>query len=237
MDNYFLETDIAFPVELMDAARDIALNYPEKLIPRDRVWRKIYAGMPQSEMIELLGVRNAREILTRFEKMDRAFPGGKQINFDQFSLPDELQQAFIDACPSWMQDIKGREELIPIIQISTHGNILYPHRGHFRNASIFCLLENSDERTRWWKETSPMKIIPDYKIPDVSKLELAYEITIKNRIWSVFNHAEWHSVHSDSNFKKRINVGIDFATLTVDDFLPILTSNSKVLVPASQLTK
>jgi hypothetical protein len=235
MDNYFLETDISFPDELMDAARDIALNHPEKLIPRDRIWHKIYVGMPQSEMEKVLGIRDAREILKRIIKMDRAFPGGKQIRFDQFSLPVELQQAFIDACPQWMKDIKGREELVPIIQISTDGNILYPHRGHFRNASVFCLLENCDERTRWWKETEPFKIISDFRIPDVSKLDPAYEITIKNRVWSVFNHAVWHSVHSTSNFKKRINVGIDFATLTVDEFLPILKSNSKIVVPTSQL--
>lgn len=235
MDNFFLETDIVFPEELLDAARDLALNHPDKLIARDRLWRKIYVGMPQAEMEKALGIRHAREILKRLLKMNRAFPGGQQISFDQFSLPDELQQAFVDACPQWMKNIKGRDELIPIIQISTCGNILYPHRGHFRNASVFCLLEHCDERTRWWNEIETFELISDFRIPDVSKLSPAYEITIKNRVWSVFNHAAWHSVHSSSNFKKRINVGIDFATLSVHEFMPILTANSIVTVPENQL--
>ena len=235
MNNYFLETDIHFPKELLDAARDVAINYPEKLIPRDRVWHKIYIGMPYADMEKVLGIKDAREIYKRLIKMDRAFPGGSQIKFDQYSLPDELQQAFIDACPKWMKDLKGREELIPIIQLSTNGNILYPHRGHFRHASIFCLLEHANEHTRWWRETEPFKLISDFRIPDVSKLEAAYEIEIRPNIWSVFNHAAWHSVHSNKDFEKRINVGIDFATLSVDEFLPILQSNSKTVVPTNLL--
>lgn len=235
MNNYFLETDINFPQELLDAARDIAINHPEKLIPRDRVWHKITVETPPSEMEKLLGIKDARESLKRILLMYRAFPNGKQCTFDQYSLPDELQQAFVDACPQWMKDIRGAKELVPILQISSNGNILIPHRGHFRNASIFCLLEHDHERTRWWKEVEPIRLISDFRLPDMSKLAADYEIEIKNRVWSVFNHAAWHSVHAVHEVKQRINVGIDFSSLTVEEFLPILHANSKTVVPSNLL--
>ena len=69
----------------------------------------------------------------------------------------------------------------------------------------------------------------------MSKLVPDYEIEIKNRVWSVFNHAAWHSVHAVHEVKQRINVGIDFASLTVEEFLPILHANSKTVVPENLL--
>lgn len=240
MTTYFLETDIQFPNDIIDLVSKIALEQPENLVERERTWRKIYTGMPYSEMEKILGIRQTREIRKRHALMAKMWPNGEQISFCQYSLPKDIEDAFIDACPQWMKEIRGRDELIPIVQIGSSGNILYPHRGHLRHASIFYLLAGSNEITRWWDPTADFELIDEYRIPDMSKLKISYEACIQKNVWSVFNHAAWHSVHTSNEKTKydiRVNIGIDFKTLTIEEFEPILKANSRVIVPENLYKK
>jgi len=228
MSPYYMETGIQYPQDLLEETLNLAKNNPDKLIPRDRVWRKISTGMPYEEMASILGQRPAREIKRRHILATKIWPNQNPIKFCQYSLPKYLEDAYLDMCPSWMKTL-GREELSPILQISYGGEILHPHKGHLRKASIFCLLEGGGETTRWYKETEPFEVISDYRIPDFSKLETAFEVQIPKNKWIVFNHAIWHSVHANPNntqISGRINVGIDFNTLSAEQFELLLKQNS-----------
>jgi len=220
MSPFYIETNIQYPQDLLDETLSLAKNNPDQLIPRDRVWRKISTGMPYEEMVCILGQKPAREIKKRHMLAAKLWPKQNPIKFCQYSLPKHLEDAYIDMCPGWMKHL-GREEMVPILQISYDGEILHPHKGHLRKASIFCLLEGGEETTRWYQETEPFEVISDYRIPDFSKLEKTFEVQIPKNKWIVFNHAIWHSVHANPNngrISGRINVGIDFNTLTVEEF-------------------
>lgn len=210
---YFKETDLKFADDIQSEVLDICHNRPEELVMRNPAWRRILDDTPYREIESYIGIKAAREIKFRRIAMLKKFDALSQISFLQYSLPDRLNEAFKDACPSFLP----KDELIPIVQISTGGSMLYPHKGHFRKASLFCLLEGGDEITKWWKETTPFDLIPEYRIPDITKCEEAASTVLKKNVWTLFNHYEWHSVHSyKENIDFRVNLGVDFKTMSAD---------------------
>jgi hypothetical protein len=216
---YHRETKLDFARDVQAAVLDIANHHIEQLEYRAPPWTKVMDPKTSfREMVDILGREDAERVVDRRRKMVERFgPAAKKISFKQYSLPKELNDALIDAAPKGIP----RDECIPIVQISTGGNILYPHKGHYRNASLFCLLQGNDEETRWYRETKPFQLVSDFRIPDMTCLEQADATTLRKGVWTIFNHFEWHSVHglADRDFIVRVNVGIDLKTWTVDQLI------------------
>jgi hypothetical protein len=207
----FLETPLQIAPNVCQQA--LSLAKAGKLTARVSTWRAIKDTSTPSEIEAVVGVRAAREIKRRKSLMLRQYPNGAPIQFIQHDLPSPLADALIDACPDWLKRL-GSAELNPIVQISTGGNMLHPHRGHKRKASIFCLLAGDEERTTWYNETSDFEVIDAYRIPDISKIAPAVTTTLKQGVWTFFDHETWHSVSSDKDITFRVNIGIDFETLS-----------------------
>jgi hypothetical protein len=222
MTTYFLETPLSFASDIQVEVLDICKNRPEELLFRNPAWRMILDETPYHEIEKLIGVAKAREIKRRRFIMLKLFGLKQQISFLQYSLPDNLNEAFIESCPEWIP----RDEIIPIVQISTGGEMLYPHKGHFRKASLFCLLEGSNEITRWYDETEPFDLISEYRIPDMSRCQVAAETVLKINTWTLFNHHAWHSVHAQQkNIDFRVNIGIDFKSFDAEQVRKLVEEN------------
>ena len=183
----------------------------DKFILRNPAWRRLSHSSTIKEMEQIVGVRDAKELMRRKLLMLRKFPGATRLEFSQYSLPDDLADELIDSLPDCIKDL-GRDEMEPILQVSTGGTMLYPHKGHYRKASIFRLLKGDKEKTTWWKNTEDFKVIDEYRIPDVRKLEVADQAELVEDKWLILTHFEWHTVQKDNPNSLRINVGNDFKT-------------------------
>lgn len=81
---------------------------------------------------------------------------------------------------------------------------------------MFCLLRGEGEVTKWYEEIAPFEQLEKFRIPDLNKLEVKTEYTMKEDQWVLFNHKAWHSVHRKSDVGVRINLGIDFKTMNIN---------------------
>ena len=131
----------------------------------------------------IVGIRDAKELMKRKLLMLRKLPDATRLEFSQYSLPDDLADELIDSLPEFLKEL-GRDEMVPILQISTGGTMLYPHKGHYRKASIFKLLRGDKETTTWWKNTEDFKVVNEYRIPDVRKLAVADQAEFIFSKWS-----------------------------------------------------
>ncbi len=210
---YFKYIEKDFSVDICNKIKNMSLD---KFVLRNPAWRRLSHSSTIKEMEEIVGVRDAKELMRRKLLMLRKFPGATRLEFSQYSLPDDLADELIDSLPDFLKEL-GRDEMVPILQVSTGGTMLYPHKGHYRKASIFKLLKGDQETTTWWKNTEDFKVIDEYRIPDVTKLEVADQAQLVEDKWLIFNHFEWHSVQKSNPNSLRINVGVDFNTLSAQD--------------------
>ena len=200
----YIEQD--FATEVCNKIKNTSLD---AFTLRNPAWRKLSHSSTIKEMEAIVGIRDAKELMKRKLLMLRKFPDATRLEFSQYSLPDDLADELIDSLPEFLKEL-GRDEMVPILQVSTGGTMLYPHKGHYRKASIFKLLKGDKETTTWWKNT-------EYRIPDVRKLEVADQAELVEDKWLIFNHFEWHSVQKTNPNSLRINVGVDFNTLSAQD--------------------
>ena len=168
------------------------------------------------ETIEnIVGPRRSRILRQRSALMWREFGSVNRIVIDQYDVPEEMAELI----QSSMFNTYGipKDECMPIVQIQNGGELLHPHHGHARKSSLFCLLQGEDEVTKWYRETKPFKVVDEFHIPDISKLEVASENVLEVNQWLLFNHQEWHSVHRKGDVGVRINLGIDFKTMNINE--------------------
>lgn len=228
MGKYFQETDL----ELLTKSEqteilDMALNLSDELEFIDRPWRQIAYDSTQQVIERVckeagLTTRDAREFKRRRLIMARELgyheTGVQEMVIDQYRLPKRIHEP-LSRKVSEMLDIP-MEEIDPIIQIQNEGHILYPHAGHARNSSFFCLLQTNNEETIWFEETEPFKLYDMYRIPDYSKLVEAEKTHLQVGKWITFRHDQWHCVKRHSDPKNwRVNLNVDFATLPYHSLL------------------
>jgi len=166
---------------------------------------------------DIVGIRKSRILKQRALKMLREYGVIDRIIIDQYDIPEEMAEYVKDEIHTRFGI--SRDECTPIVQIQNGGEMLHPHYGHARQASLFCLLKGEGEVTKWYKETEPFEIVSEFRIPDVTKLEVAVEHVFQENQWLLFNHREWHSVHRKSNVGVRINFGIDFNTMDINEVI------------------
>ena len=173
------------------------------------------------KVVNQFGAEKAREWKRRQIKMLREFGEVSRIIIDQYDLPEDMRQYIKEQ--TYLEFGIPKDESLPVVQIQDGGELLHPHRGHARLASFFCLLEGEGEVTKWYDETTPFEHYPEYYIPDMAKLKVAEEKSLTPNVWTLFNHEIWHSVHRDGDLGVRINFGIDFKTMNVNQAMEYLT--------------
>ena len=225
---FFYETGIDLvPQETLDELLEMSLRLDPELEFIDRPWRKIaYNSTPKiiEQVVKEHGgtTRDAREFVRRRLIMARELgtpaDGVTEIVIDQYRLPKRIADP-LSKHVSEMLDVPI-EEIDPIVQIQNEGTMLYPHKGHARNSSIFCLLQGNGEETTWYDETEPFKVHDIYRIPDYSKLKVAVTTQLEEMRWTTFNHYVWHSVERKQQPERwRVNLNIDFASLSYDELM------------------
>lgn len=215
----YIETD--FATEVCNKIKNTPL---EAFTLRNPAWRRLSHSSTIKDMEAIVGVKDAKELMRRKLLMLRKFPNSTRLEFSQYSLPEYLADELIDSLPNFLKDLK-RDEMTPILQVSTGGTMLYPHKGHYRKASIFKLLKGDKETTTWWSNTEDFKVINEYRIPDVQKLAVADQAELVEDKWLIFNHFEWHSVQKNNPNSLRVNVGIDFNTLSAQEVSDLFSKN------------
>ena len=220
-------------IELLDFLADAkadCLRWAEEIVEhgnphssltlRNRTHSKINNALNELDfktVTNLTGIRRSRILKQRTLKMLHKYGEVDRIIIDQYDVPVAMAEYVKDEMLRLFNI--PRDECTPIVQIQDGGEMLHPHHGHGRQASLFCLLKGEGEATRWYKETESFEIIDEFHIPDVSKLEVAVENVLQEDQWLLFNHREWHSVHRKSNVGVRINFGIDFKTMDIDEVI------------------
>lgn len=176
----------------------------------------------------------------------RAEYGDKDpIDFRQYYMPEEELKEFWSLVPNWLKEIvPGKTdandkawgqvpawirntvpgEPMPCVQISQNGSFLAPHKGHQRQSSLFMLLQGNSEETYWYREKEPFEVFDYFRVPDLTKIEHVVTARLEPFKWYVFNHKEWHSVHRFGQ-GKRINIGIDFDSISAEELIAIVKKN------------
>jgi hypothetical protein len=217
-DLYVYDTGLTFGTELGREMLDLALAQPD-LFPRRHNYNR--ADNPR-ELMQRIGVDKARELYRRTAQMKQRCPG-RLIQFSQHFLPDELGQRLLQAAPQWLHDLSPGEPCA-MLQVSREGEYLGTHKGHQRRASLFMLLQGSDQETRWYRTKEPFEVIDPLRIPDHDKIEHVVTAVMHPWRWYVFNHFEWHSVHNFTPGSVRINMGLDFNNVTAAQLVSAVQS-------------
>lgn len=230
MTTYFKELDLQFCSEIQDELLHYALTKSPKISLRKRDWHPVHRAPDWTSAEEVLlengytfrqskEMKRRRIILAKWHHSN--WPGKdpkEEIVIDQYNIPKSMETELVNT----LHDMTGipKEEMAPVLQIQDGGYVLHPHFGHARKSSIFCLLKGApDEITNWYEVTEPFDVFDIYHIPDFNKLEIATSTCMKENVWTLFNHEEWHSVIRENFDGFRVNLGIDFKTLTMNEAL------------------
>ena len=223
---YHIKSDLEFMTQDMkDYLCELATYKTDELELQYRPWRDIsYAGEhdsadTQKKIEDIVGIKIAREFKRRKILLAKMYgwkaEGNKEMQIDAFMIPDEIANELKQNAGK-MLDIDP-DTIDPILQVQTQGNLLYPHCGHSRESSMFCLLAGDDAVTRWYEETEPFHMYENWRVPDASKIELAEEVQFEIGPWYTFNHQQWHSVHRPDKNVKRININLNFTATSYEE--------------------
>ena len=179
---------------------------------------KYNRGNTYKELVKLVGKEDARELNRRKLQFEQYNPGKKPIQFLQWFLPEHLDEEFYNSVPDWVFSISEGEPK-STLQTSQSGDYLPTHMGHQRQSSLFMLLEGQDQETRWYRPTDYFEYIDPYRIPDHDKIEHIVTAVMEPYKWYVFNHKAWHSVHNFCGGGLRVNMGLDFDNLSMQDLV------------------
>ena len=195
-------------------------HYPREhsYLKRRDLKHNVINSTPWSEwdkIVDLVGSEEAREIKRRQLKMLRKYGEVDRIVIQQYDLPEEICKLIQDE----VFEFWGipHSETMPILQIQHGGELLHPHKGHARKASMFCLLLGEGEVTKWYDSKEDLTIPKSFHIPDMDKLTVVEEHVLREDKWTLFNHEAWHSVHRNSTVGTRINIGVDFKTMDINE--------------------
>lgn len=175
------------------------------------------------ELMKLIGVDKARELYRRTAQMKALCPGNL-IHFTQHCFPDDLWAELMALTPDWLRELSP-EEPSPMLQVQSGGDYLGTHKGHKRRSSLFMLLKGQGQETRWYRNKEIFEVIDPLRIPDHDKIEHVVTAVMQPYRWYVFNHFEWHSVHSPVPNYLRINMGLDFNNVTAPELVTAVKSH------------
>lgn len=212
---YIYDTGLSFAKDFAIKIKELAKSDIE-LFPKRFNYNK---ADNLKDLSREIGIANAKELAKRIKQM-KSSNKGDLITFDQHFLPKDIQDELLSNVPDWLLSVRPGE-ISCMLQLSKNGDYLGAHKGHKRCSSMFMLLEGQGQETRWYREKEPFDIIDPLRIPDLDKIELAVSAVIQPYKWYVFNHFEWHSVHRFLSNGLRVNIGLDFNTLSAEDLVAL----------------
>lgn len=214
--HYVYDTGLTFAAdfgeELLELVKTRLVEFPQR-------FNYNKADNPK-ELMKEIGVDKARELYRRTAQMKALCPG-KLIQFTQHFFPKELGDKLVSMSPKWLQELSPGEPS-PMMQVQSGGDYLGTHKGHKRRASLFMLLEGQGQETRWYRNKEDFEVIDPLRIPDHDKIEHVVTAVMQPYRWYVFNHFEWHSVHSPVPNYYRVNMGLDFNNIAAPELVAAL---------------
>lgn len=219
--HYVFDTGLTFGADFGRELLELAKTRLEEF-PRRFNYNK--ADNPK-ELMKAIGVDKARELYRRTAQMKALCPGNL-IQFTQHFFPKELGDKLIGMSPKWLQELSPGEPS-PMLQVQSGGDYLGTHKGHKRRASLFMLLEGQGQETRWYRNREEFDVIDPLRIPDHDKIEHVVTAVMQPYRWYVFNHFEWHSVHSPVPNYYRVNIGLDFNNVDAETIVNAVKINKK----------
>lgn len=221
-DHYVYDTGLTFA----DAyGRELLELVKTRLVEFPRRFNYNKADNPK-ELAREIGWEKARELYRRTAQMKALCPGNL-IQFTQHFFPKELGDKLVSMSPQWLQEMSPGEPS-PMMQVQSGGDYLGTHKGHKRRASLFMLLEGQGQETRWYRNKEDFEVIDPLRIPDHDKIEHVVTAIMQPYRWYVFNHFEWHSVHSPVPNYYRVNMGLDFNNITAPELVAAVKSHQEV---------
>lgn len=219
---YVYDTGLTFASSFGEVVLELAKN---RLVEFPRRLNYNKANNPK-ELMKEIGPAKARELYRRTAQMKALCPGNL-IEFTQHFFPEKLGAELVSLSPSWLQELSPGEPS-PMLQVQSGGDYLGTHKGHKRRASLFMLLEGDGQETRWYRNKETFEVIDPLRIPDHDKIEHVVTAVMEPYRWYVFNHFEWHSVHSNKGEYTRINMGLDFNNITAPELVSAVRSHQEV---------
>lgn len=222
-DEYCYDTGLTFGSAA--AERILAqLEQNESLFDRRNNY---YAGSDYKQLARQIGASKTREIIRRQQQVRAKYPDQTPITFKQFFIRDQWAVDLLSETPDWLKISQNEPDCM--LQVGQGGDLLPAHCGHHRKCSLFMLLQGSGQETCWYRPTEEFELIDPLRIPDLDKIEKVVSVVMEPGRWYLFNHAAWHSVHRyNSNGPARINIGIDYRTISASHLLQLLKKNEKV---------
>lgn len=185
-----------------------------------------YAGSDYRELTRQIGATKTREIIRRQQQVRDRYPKQSPISFKQFFVRNRWEELLSSVTPDWLKINESEPDCM--IQIGQGGDLLPAHCGHHRKCSLFMLLQGSGQETCWYRATEEFELIDPLRIPDLDKIEKVVSVVMEPGRWYLFNHAAWHSVHRYSSAgPARINIGIDYCTISAEQLLELVKSHEK----------
>lgn len=221
-DEYCYDTGLTFG---LDAAMQILNQVTSNETLFDRR-NNYYAGSDYKQLTRQIGADKTREIIRRQQQIQSSYPGQTPINFKQFFIRDQWADSLLNVVPDWLKINVAEPDCM--LQVGQSGDLLPPHCGHHRKCSLFMLLQGSGQETCWYRPTEEFELIDQLRIPDLDKVEKVVSVVMEPGRWYLFNHAAWHSVHRYiSSGPARINIGIDYRTISAKQLLERVKSHEK----------
>lgn len=222
-DEYCYDTGLTFG---SDSAKQILAeieNNESAFVRRNNY----YAGSDYKELTRQIGSVKTREIIRRQQQVRARYPDQTPITFKQFFIRDHWAATLLNNTPDWLKINDSEPDCM--LQVGQGGDLLPAHCGHHRKCSLFMLLQGSGQETCWYRPTDDFEIIDPLRLPDLDKIEKVVSVVMEPGRWYLFNHAAWHSVHRyNSSGPARINIGIDYSTISALQLLQLLKKNEKV---------
>lgn len=222
-DIYCYDTGLTFGAEA-------AQNILQQVLDDETVFERrnnYYNSRDNKSLVRLIGAEKTRELIRRKKQIEQQYPDQTPITFKQFFLNEALGAALLAQTPDWLKI--NTTEPDAMLQVGTGGDILPAHCGHHRKCSLFMLLQGSGQETCWYRPTEEFETIDPLRIPDLDKIEKVVSVVMEPGRWYLFNHAAWHSVHRyNSDGPARINIGIDYRTISAEQLLERVKNHEQV---------
>ena len=132
----------------------------------------------------------------------------------------ELRDQIVAELPAELQALNPR---ISRQAKDATGNGTPIHRDYHRSATLFYLLEQTDDITSWWETTEPFTEYDFWLWGDATKMCKVKSLQIQAGQWYVFDVNKYHSVEAGGQAKRRNSLCIEFySPVTAEDIYNIL---------------
>jgi hypothetical protein len=119
----------------------------------------------------------------------------------------ELQDQILSFLPNELKKLNPR---VSRQSKAAVGNSTPVHRDYHRTATLFYLLDQTDDVTSWWEVTDPFTEYDFWLWGDVVRMQKAASVRIQAGQWYLFDVNKYHSVESAGKIANRNSLCVEF---------------------------